>query len=146
MSRPRIEPGPSEHSRKEPSRQLVNGFSEHLHMSLQHGSPQCMCYMNILYINTHELHWDVGRIALVRRMACCLADALQVLCVSNHVRVSTIERLDQSHHCPNLEVPGLTRPGRVGSENSRKEPSRQLVNGYSEHLHMSLRQSNPFYL
>jgi hypothetical protein len=38
-----------EHSRKEPSRQLVNNYrcSEHLHMSPRHGSPKCMCYMNI---------------------------------------------------------------------------------------------------
>ncbi len=28
-------------------------------------------------------------------------------------------------------------PGLEGSEKSRKEPSRQLVHSYSEHLHMS---------
>ncbi len=51
MSRPVLEPRASrmegEHSRKEPFEQLVNGYSEHLHMSPRHGSPQCMCYMNI---------------------------------------------------------------------------------------------------
>ncbi len=36
----------SKHSRKKSSRQLVNCYSEHLHMSPRH-SPQCMCYMNI---------------------------------------------------------------------------------------------------
>jgi hypothetical protein len=30
------------------------------------------------YVNTPELHQDVGQIALARWMACCLADALQV--------------------------------------------------------------------
>jgi hypothetical protein len=38
-------------------------------------------------------------------MACCLADTLQVLHVSNHVGVITKGRLDQSHLYPNLEVP-----------------------------------------
>jgi len=56
----------------------------------------------------------------------------------------SIERLDLSHLYPNLEVPGLTCPGRESnpglSEHSRKEPSRQLVNRYLEHLHMSPRQ------
>ena len=32
--------------------------------------------------------------------------------VSNHVGVTTIERLDQGHLYPNLEDPGLTCPGR----------------------------------
>ncbi len=35
MAQPGIEPVGSEHFRKEPSRQLVNGYLEHLHMSLQ---------------------------------------------------------------------------------------------------------------
>jgi hypothetical protein len=68
-------------------------------------------------------------------MACCLADALQVPHVLNHVRVTTIERLDQSHLYPKLEDPRLTCPAGnqtqatyMGSEHSRKEPSRQLVN------------------
>ncbi len=44
-----------------------------------------------------------------------------------------IKRRDQGHLYPNLEVPGLTclgqgsNPGRVGSEHSRKVPSRQLI-------------------
>jgi hypothetical protein len=61
---------------------------------------------------------------------------LQVPRVSNHVRVTTIERLDQGHLYFNLEVPG-SRPGIEPSEHSRKEPSRQLVISYSEHLHIS---------
>ncbi len=48
-----------------------------------------------------------------------------------------MERLDQGRIHPKLEVPGLTCPGResnpVGGEHSRKEPSEQLVNSYSEH-------------
>ncbi len=60
MSRPGIELGPlrsvgGAHPRKKPFEQLVNSYSEHLHMSPRHGSPQCMSYMNI-----HEMHKDVG--------------------------------------------------------------------------------------
>ncbi len=33
----------------------------------------------------------------------------------------------------------------VGGEHSRKEPFEQLVNSYSEHLHMSPRQDNIFF-
>ncbi len=51
-----------------------------------------------------------------------------------------------SHLYPNLEsqewhIPAgnWTRASRVGSEHSRKEPSRQLVNSYSEQLHISPR-------
>ncbi len=58
-----------------------------------------------------------------------------------------MKRLDQGHLHPKLEVPGLTCSGEesnpVGCEHSRKEPFEQLVNGYSEHLHMSLRHSSP---
>ncbi len=32
---------------------------------------------------------------------------LQVRVLSNHIGVTTIERLDQGHLYPNLEVPGL---------------------------------------
>jgi hypothetical protein len=51
-------------------------------------------------------------------------------------------RLDQGHLHPKLEVPGLTCPGpesNLGLEgqHSRKEPFEQLVNRYSEHLHMN---------
>jgi len=58
-----------------------------------------------------------------------------------------MERLYQDHLHPKLEVPELTYPGResnpaVGGEHSRKEPFEQLVNDYSEHLHMSPRQIN----
>ncbi len=49
MSQPESNPGHvrSKHFRKEQSRQLVNGFSEQLHMSPRHSSPHCMCYMNM---------------------------------------------------------------------------------------------------
>ncbi len=57
-----------------------------------------------------------------------------------------MERLDQGQLHPKLEVPGLnvpagmrTRASCVGGEHSRKEQSRQLVNSYSELLHMSPR-------
>jgi hypothetical protein len=57
-----------------------------------------------------------------------------------------MERLDQGLLHPKLEVPRLTCPGQdqrasmVGGEHSRKEPFKQLVNGYSEQLHMILQQ------
>ncbi len=51
-----------------------------------------------------------------------------------------------SHLHPKLEVPGLICPGLesypasvVGREYSNKEPFQQLVNSYSEHLHMFAR-------
>jgi hypothetical protein len=44
-----------------------------------------------------------------------------------------MERLDQGHLHPKLEIPGLT----VGGEHSKNEPFEQLVNSYLEHLHMS---------
>ncbi len=51
---------------------------------------------------------------------------------TDHARVTTMKRLDQGHLYPELEVPGLTsQPG------IKHEPLEQLVNSYSEHLHMS---------
>jgi hypothetical protein len=63
-----------------------------------------------------------------------------------------MERLDQGHLHPMLEVTGLTcvpagnrtRASAVGGEHSRKESFDQLVDGYSEHLHMIPRQHNYF--
>jgi hypothetical protein len=40
------------------------------------------------YMNTHKLHWDVGRIALAKHMACCQSNALQFWRVLNHVTVT----------------------------------------------------------
>ncbi len=61
--------------------------------------------------------------------------------------ILALKRLDQGHLHSKLEVPGLTCLGResnpnrtVGGEHSRKEPFEELVNRYSEHLHMSTRQ------
>ncbi len=87
--------------------QLVNGYSEHLHLSLRHGSTQCM--------NIHEHTWTVLG---CRPNSTCKADGLLPSwrpaspCVSNHVGVTTMERLDQGHLHPKLEVPGLTCLGR----------------------------------
>jgi hypothetical protein len=55
----------------------------------------------------------------------------------DHVRVTTLERLDHSHLHLKLEVPGLTCPGwksksEVGGKHSRKEPLKQLLNSYSD--------------
>ncbi len=59
----------------------------------------------------------------------------------------TMKRLDQGHLHSKLEVPGLTCHGRESNpgfaplgEHSRKDPFEQLVNSYSERLHMSTRQ------
>ncbi len=83
----------SQQSRKEPSRQLVNFYSEHLHMVPRHGYPQCMSYMNI-----HGHTWtSLG----CRPKSTCKVDGLLPSrnlaspCVLNHVGVTTIERLDQ---------------------------------------------------
>ncbi len=97
------------YSRKEPFQQLVIIYSKHIHFSPQHGSPQCMWYMNI-HENTWIALYDVGWIVLARRIACCLADDLQVRVF--RIGVTTRERFDQGHLHPKLEVPGLTCPGR----------------------------------
>jgi hypothetical protein len=56
-----------------------------------------------------------------------------------------MKRLEPGHLRPKLQVPEPTCPGRertqasaVGGEHSKKEPFEQLVNSYSEHLHMSV--------
>jgi hypothetical protein len=62
-----------------------------------------------------DLTWEVGRIALASDAPSGTLNVHQALAsprVSNHVGVTTIERLDQGHLYPNLEVPGLTCPGR----------------------------------
>ncbi len=64
----------------------------------------------------------------------------EIICIHKYVfykyicKKGTITRTDQGHRHTLLEVPGLTCPGRgsnpglrVGSEHSRKEPSRHLI-------------------
>ncbi len=104
-------------------------------------------------MNTHGLHQDVGRIALASHSTLNTDNRHLQVCAftsnrTDHVGVTTIERLDQCHLYPNLEVPGLTCPGREsnpgpprGKRSLLKSPSRQLVNSYSEHLHMNRGQS-----
>jgi hypothetical protein len=65
-------------------------------------------------------------------------------------RFPIMERLEQGHLSPKLEVPGLTCPGResnpglsVGSGHSRKELFELLVNSYWEHLNMSPQHGFP---
>ncbi len=60
---------------------------------------------------------------------------------------NVIERHDQGHLHPKVEVPGLTCSSgdqtwasAVGGKRSRKEPFDQPVNGYLEHLHIIKRQ------
>ncbi len=46
-----------EHSGKELFEQHIYSYSEHLHMSAQHGSSQCMwLHEHCTYMNTQELH------------------------------------------------------------------------------------------
>jgi hypothetical protein len=55
-----------------------------------------------------------------------------------------MKRLDQGHLHPKLEAPRLflnrdqTRASAVKGELSRKEPFKQLIYSFSEHLQMSL--------
>ncbi len=83
---------------------------------------------------------------------CLCANAFQIFDKFLFVQFmhTPMERLDQGHLHPKLEVPGLTCPGQdqtrvscAGGEHSRKEPSRQLDNNYSELLHMSPRHGSP---
>jgi hypothetical protein len=68
-------------------------------------------------MNTHKLHWDVGRIALASRLN-LNSDIrhLQVLyslsSKTDHIRVTTMKKLDKGLFHPKLEVPRLTRLGR----------------------------------
>ncbi len=62
----------------------------------------------------------------------------------------SIERLDQGHHHPKLDVRdwhvfarNRTRASVVGGEHSSKELFEQRVNTCSEHLHMNLRHGSP---
>ncbi len=57
-----------------------------------------------------DLTWEVGRIALTSDAPSGTLNVHQAL--ASPRGVTTIERLDQGHLYPNLEVPGLTCPGR----------------------------------
>jgi hypothetical protein len=52
-----------EHFSEELLEQHINSYLEHLHMR-PYGSHQCMWLHEHMYMNTLELHWEVGRIAL----------------------------------------------------------------------------------
>ncbi len=94
--RPGIEPGWE-------ARTLANSYLNSLlidirniYLSSRHGSPQCTCYMN-----THELHLDVGRIELVSRLWVLTSGTCKSVCstlgMTDHVRVTTMERLGQGY-------------------------------------------------
>ncbi len=87
-----------EHSRKVPFNQFVNSYSEHLHMSAQpvenaySMAPPRAC-VTWTYMNTHELHKDVGRIAIARhQLSICQLPRHQHL----QVRAFTVKQ-DRSH-------------------------------------------------
>ncbi len=81
-----------------------------------HGSPSaCVTWT---YINTHKLHWDVGRIALaccsnldtgndIRHLQACLFTVKQYRSCRGHHH----ERLDKGLLYPKPEVQRLSRPG-----------------------------------
>ncbi len=79
------------HPRKQLFEQRMNSHSEHLHMSTRHGSPQSMwLHEHWTDMNTHELHLDVGRIAL----ASC--STLNIDIRRLQVRILTVKQ-DRSH-------------------------------------------------
>ncbi len=126
-------------------------------MSLPHSYPQCMWL--------HEHTWTHMSCTSMYRLksTCKLINPEywhQALasphihcqaCNTDHVRVTTLERLDQGHLHPKLEVPRLAclsrelkyRASEVGGKHSSKELFEQLVNSYSEHLHMNPRHGYP---
>jgi hypothetical protein len=53
----------SGHSSKELFKQLIITI-RNIYMRSSHGSPRCMCYMNIPYMNTQELHKNEGQIVV----------------------------------------------------------------------------------
>ncbi len=88
----------------------------------RHGSSQCML---------HELHLDVGRIALVSHQ--------QVISqMPKHQALASLLIYCQAGQIT-LGSPLRTWASAVGGEHSRKEPFEQLVNSNSELLHLSLR-------
>ncbi len=98
--------------------QLVNSYSEHLHMSAQpvensHDMACSSACVTWTYMNTHEFHKDVGQISLARyQQSICQLPRHQALSRrTNCVRVTTMKWLDQGHLHPKPEVPGLTCPG-----------------------------------
>jgi hypothetical protein len=74
--------------------QLFISYSEHLHMSLHHGSPQCMCYMNI-----HEPHEYTWTALGCRPNSICKTDGLMPswclasLRVFNYFEVTTLTKV-----------------------------------------------------
>ncbi len=99
------------HSSKELFKQCINSYSEHIHMSLQHGSPPPVHVVTWTFMYTHELQWDVGQIALASRSTLNinirhLQARVQYSLSSktDYVRVTTMERLDKDHLYAKLEV------------------------------------------
>jgi hypothetical protein len=99
-------------------------------------------------MNIHEYTW----VALGCRSNSCICQRYINLTHSarlNHVGVTTMNRLDQGHLHLVLKIQRQTCPDGESwevREYPRKEPLEQLVDSYSEHLHMSLRQYHPIYI
>jgi hypothetical protein len=115
---------------------------------LRHGSSQCLCYMNI-----HEHTWTaVG----CRPNSTCKASAKHLQAAKTSAlasprihcqtgrsgsplwkdltKVISILNWAEDWHVP---AGNRTRASTVGGEHSRIEPFEQLVDSYSEHLHIS---------
>jgi hypothetical protein len=136
------------HCRKDTFEQLVNSYSEHLQYiwahdhgeCSRHGSPQCMCYMNI-----HEHTWTaLGS----RPNSTCKASGNIKKCqlprhqalANPHInylagQITSGSPLWRGWH---VSVGNQTRASTVGGVHSRKEPFKQLVNSCLEHLNMSV--------
>jgi hypothetical protein len=103
MSPPGIKLGPLQWEARTLAKSYLNSLLiaiQNIYMSLQHGSSQCMCYMNI-----HELHQGVGQIALASHSTLNIDIRHLQVHVSgktDHIRVTTMERLDQGHLHPLL--------------------------------------------
>ncbi len=140
-----------EHFRKEPIEQLVNCYLEHLHMSLWYGSPG-LPPVQVLqhYMDIHRHTWTALG---CKPNSTCKADGLMpswrfaspsASCRGHHYEETWPRSSSSWTRGPRTDMsrPGI-EPGPLmaGGEHSRKKPFKQLVNCYSEHLHMSLRQS-----
>ncbi len=118
---------------------LTCNYSEHTYehgyhgKCLRHGSPQCMCYMNI-----HDHTWTALGF---RPNSTCKASERHLPAAktsgtykstyslsrrTDHVGITTMMRLDQGHWHPKLEVPRLTCLGR--DLNSGLHSGRQAIN------------------
>ncbi len=146
MSRPGIEPGPPrlEASTLEKS-QSISLYKWNLYMA----TPVHVAFTHGLILGAQARILCTGNrffIVFTRNSTCRFFPPNNQVLASpllNHVRVTTMKRLDQGHLYPKLEfqrlIPYIPARNRtwaagVGGENSRKCHSNSLINCYSEPL------------